>query len=68
MELVVIDKLTRQVITAITIDKIDKQEIIISKNCEIKLFPHTQPTYQVDKQNRLLLTSDSFMIRGAKWK
>ena len=44
MEVVVIDKDTREVITSLGVREIDK-DIIIKKGYDIKFFPTTQPTF-----------------------
>ena len=64
MEVVVIDKDTREVITSLGVKEIDK-DIIVKKGYDIKFFPTTQPTFSRDEQDRLILTSDSFIIKGA---
>ena len=63
MEVVVIDKITREVITSLWVKEIDK-DIIIKKGYGIKFFPTTQPTFNRDEQGRLILTSDSFILKG----
>ena len=64
MEIAIIDKVTREVIISLGVEGTDK-DIIIKKGYDIKFFPTTQPTFNRDEQGRLILTSDSFIIKGA---
>ena len=65
MEIVIIDKITREVITAFDVSGMSLKDIVIAKGYDIKIFQNTQATYRTDDKERLILTSDSFIIKGA---